>query len=133
MDHSRPIRWREGMFLRPHHMQHHDLYVEARETARLGVAESLGWGLLELDVQEDALKNFTLSVRSLRAVFPDGTLVDVPGNASLPSRSFETLSRDVGRPLDVFFGVRAREERRPQVSLDGGGTRYAVRELEVYD
>ena len=31
----KPVRWKEGMFLRPQHFQQLDLYLEARENCRL--------------------------------------------------------------------------------------------------
>lgn len=132
----KPIRWKEGMFLRPHHLQQFELYLESRESSRVQTLESYGWGLARLELRSEALANFTLDVAALQAVTPDGALIDVPGNGRLPSRSFEQFMTEPGKPLDVYLGVRAREERRPQVQPPTGGTgasRFLPVEREVFD
>lgn len=132
----RPLRWKEGMFLRPHHLQQYDRYLESREIAYLNAVEHYGWGLAELEIQEESLANFVLAVRSLRAVLPDGTLVDVPGNARIPGRTLDKKSFEAGRPVDVTIGVRRLEERRPQTAGNGaaaGQARFLTVSEEVYD
>ncbi len=136
MSSLRPLRWKEGMFLRPHHMQQHDLFLESRDVAYLQGLEHYGWGLIGLEIQEDSLNNFVLAVKSLRAVFPDGTLVDVPGNARLPSRTLDKNAVEAGLPLNITVGVRRLEGRRPQAPEDGGAAgeaRFAAVTEEVYD
>lgn len=133
----KPLRWKEGLFLRPHHFQHLDLYLESRENNRLTALESFGWGLLQMDLDDDSLSNFVLKIESLRAVLPEGSYIDVPGNAKIASRSFEALMTEVGKPLDVALGVRAPDERGPHTLQDGGGgagdARFAAMEEEIYD
>ncbi len=133
----RPVRWREGMFLRPHHFQQLELFVEAREIARVRALSAQAWGLLYLEINEASLDNFTLDLSALRAVLPDGTLIDFPGNASLPDRDLSAQMTEAGRSLEVRVGVRRREERAGQTEDgDGAGkrqTRYLVREGEVFD
>ena len=132
----KPMRWKEGMFLRPQHFQQYDLYLENREFSRFQSLESFGWGLLQCEIDEDALTNFVFDVKRLAAVLPDGALVDVPGNARIGGRPFDALMKEVGRPLDVVLGVRTRDDRGPQTTSDGEGTsdtRYVASEEEVYD
>ncbi len=132
----RPVRWTEGMFLRPHHFQQLELFLESRDMARAQALSAHAWGLLHLEVDEAALDNFTLDLSALRAVLPDGTLVDFPANAALPSRDLSERMTEAGRPLDVRVGVRRRQERTPQSPGSGGEatqTRYTVRETEVFD
>ena len=123
------------MFLRPHHLQQHDLFVESREIGYFKAIDHFGWGLIRMELQEDSLDNFVLAVRSLRAVMPDGTLIEAPGNAQLPSRTFDPKAYEVGRPLPVAIGVRQMEERRSQAAGEGtpGETRFVSVAEEVYD
>ena len=114
----RPVRWKEGMFLRPHHFQQFDLFLESRETARLRALDAHSWGVSHLEIHPEALGNFAFHVAQLRVILPDGTYLDVPENAQLPVRSFERLLTEPGKPLTVYLGVRAREERRAQVRKD---------------
>ena len=77
MEPLRPVRWREGMFVRPHHFQQFDLYLEARQIAYHQALVGNGWGVVRMELAEDLLANYTFEVKSLRAVLPDGTLVVV--------------------------------------------------------
>jgi type VI secretion system protein ImpJ len=87
------VRWQVGQTLLPEHFRAQDesLSAEARLHAelfglpRLGVA-SLAWS-------EAMLAEGSLSISSLTAVLPGGFLVDVPGNAALPSFSLEATGR----------------------------------------
>lgn len=136
MKHLKPVRWKEGMFLRPQHLQQYDLYLESREATRFEMYESHGWGLVHLELNESSLRNFVLSVERLRAVLPDGTLVDVPGNAVLPERPFDESVLEPGRPLQVSVGVRLVDPNQAQVPLstsDDGHPRYRVVDEEVND
>jgi type VI secretion system protein ImpJ len=124
------------MFLRPHHLQHYDLYLESREIGYLHALENYGWGLIRLEIQEDALDNHLLSVKALRAVLHDGTLIEVPGNARLPSRQIDKKVVEVGRTLDVSVGIHNVDERRPHAAPEGetpGLARYAPVTEEIYD
>ena len=135
MEKLRPVRWKEGMFLRPHHLQQHDLYVESREAGRAQASGPYAWGLARLELDEDSLTNYVLSARRLRAVLPDGTLVDVPGNARLATRGFKELLRS-DQPLPVFLGLRSLEERRAHTAVEGDGQgefRYAAASEPTYD
>jgi hypothetical protein len=131
MEPLRPVRWREGMFVRPHHFQQFDLYLEARQIAFFQSLVGNGWGLARMELAEDLLANYTFEVKSLRAIMPDGTLVDVPGNGRLPGRTLDPKQLDLGSPREVLLGVRRVEERRPRRSsrdpdgrdaLPAGGT-----------
>jgi type VI secretion system protein ImpJ len=132
----KPIRWKEGMFLRPQHLQQFELFLESRENNRLKTLENHSWGLAHLKVRTEALENYNFDAAELQAVLSDGTLVSVPDNGRLPMRSFESFLVESGKPLTVYLGVRAREERRPQVLQEAEGqstSRFMSVEQDVYD
>jgi type VI secretion system protein ImpJ len=132
----RPLRWKEGLFLRPHHLQQLDLFLESRDIGYLMALEHFGWGLVRCEFQDDSLNNFVLAIKSLRAVLPEGTLVDLPGNARLPARRLDRKAYDAARPLDVAVGLRRLEDRRPLAAPDGsapGQARFKTVTAEVYD
>jgi len=133
---QKPMRWKEGMFLKPQHFQQYDLYVESREIGRFHAVESFGWGLLHLQLDESALDNYVFSISALRAVLPNGTLVDYPETANIASREFGELMKEVGQGLDVSVGVKAQDDRGPWTAgaaSGAGDTRYLPAEEEVYD
>jgi type VI secretion system protein ImpJ len=132
----KPVRWREGLFLRPQHFQQQDRYWAACDQLKAKAYHHFEWGLVDVELNEDALNNFTLEVRRLRAVLRDGSFVDVPGNARPMYRDFEDRMSEIGKPLDVSFGVRARGERGPETSDGERGTedrRYIADQEDVYD
>ncbi|HKB08641.1 MAG TPA: type VI secretion system baseplate subunit TssK [Candidatus Polarisedimenticolia bacterium] len=136
MEKLRPVRWKEGMFLRPHHLQQHDVYVESRESGRPQGLDPYAWGIQKIELDEDALSNYVVSVKRLRAVLADGTLLDVPRNSRLPNRPFKEFLSRSDRPLNVSIGVRVLEERRAQTAPEGDGksdTRFIVMNEPVYD
>jgi type VI secretion system protein ImpJ len=132
----KPMRWKEGMFLRPQHFQQYDLYLENREFSRFQCLERFGWGLLQAEIDQEALSNFVFDVKRLTAVLPEGALVDVPGNARIGRRPFDALMKEVGRPMDVAVGARATDTRGPLTAGDGemaGEARFVASEEEAYD
>ena len=136
MDTLRPVRWREGMFLRPHHFQQLELNLDALQVARVRALEPHAWGLVRLELDPEALTNFTIAVKALRAVFPSGALVDVPSNARVPSREVAAQLRGGGQTVDVHLGIRGREDRVPQARPDGPEAslgRFTIVEHETLD
>ncbi len=126
------VLWREGMFLFPQHLQ-----AFARELhSRLHLAGSLGlvgnWGLLELDVDEEALEGDVLALRKATVVFRDGSLAAFPANASVEQREF--AEHFTGPELDVYLAVPAAQSGVPQIGADDGRLhRYRVLREEVQD
>lgn len=110
--------------------------VEARQIAYIQALFGNGWGLVRMELAEDLLANYTFEVKSLRAILPDGTLVDVPGNGRLPGRTLDPKQLDLGTPREILLGVRRVEERRPLALESGPGrgeTRFLPVEEEVFD
>jgi len=91
---SGKVLWGEGLFLRPHHFQQQDQYHEQRLHASLGAVHPFAWGVQHLDVDVDALATGKLRILRLSLRFPDGELVDAPGDDALPA----ALDLDPGAP-----------------------------------
>ena len=98
-----PIAWLEGMFLRPHHLQHHDLYAASRLYALVRSIDPFHWGVREIEIDEEALSDNRIEIVRLDAVLPGGEIVRFPdGNAMVESRAFDPAVESV----DVYLGVR---------------------------
>jgi len=82
------VHWHEGLFLLPHHLQ----LLQRQVHDAAGAERALGWaypyGVVDARLSGDALERGEVRFERLRAIMPDGTEVDAPGNADL-------------RPLDV--------------------------------
>ena len=79
------VIWSEGMFLRPQHFQQHDRYLEALIEERTRPLRPHSWGLVDLDISEEALRLGRIEVQGCRAVLPDGTTVNIPKGDAPPS------------------------------------------------
>ena len=82
---SAKVLWGEGLFLRPHHFQQQDQYHEQRLHASLRAVHPFAWGVQHLDVDSEALATGKLRILQLSLRFPDGELVDAPGEDVLPA------------------------------------------------
>ncbi|HEX8436713.1 type VI secretion system baseplate subunit TssK [Archangium sp.] len=87
------VRWQVGQTLLPEHFRAQDeaLSAEARLHAELSGLPQVG--IASLAWSEALLAEGSLSISLLTAVMPGGFLVNVPGNAALPSFSLEATGR----------------------------------------
>lgn len=133
MSSNNKIAWSEGLFLRPHHFQQQDRFVERYVETRCQPLRSHSWGLTELELERDLLAIGKLGLRRAAGVFPDGTPFRMPDDEPLPP------------PLDI--GVNVRDQLiylavplRKAGALDAargesqdGLVRHRIDELEVRD
>ena len=119
------VHWHEGMFLRQHHF-----LTEHRQMLRLKHLDGKwnlhhGWGLRSIDLNLDALANFRFSVSSLQARLRDGTLIEVPGDGSLPEIDLKS-ALEGNRKVTVHLAVPVLKSGQPNVSERGAadGARY---------
>ena len=87
------VRWQVGQTLLPEHFRAQDeaLSSEARLQAALSGLPQVG--IASLAWSEAMLAEGSLSISALTAAMPGGFLVDVPGNATVPSFSLEATGR----------------------------------------
>ncbi len=97
MSKYRKIVWNEGMLLTPHHFQQWDNYHEELLNSRVHSILPYDYGVLDLQVNSEAVANGNFQITNCRAVMPDGLLVNVPDAESVPDL----------RPIGNHFGVEA--------------------------
>ncbi len=78
------VVWSEGLFLRPHHLQQHDRYVEGLIEARVRNVTPYPWGFTALEIDRDMAQQSKFALRRATGVMPDGTPFDMPANSPLP-------------------------------------------------
>ncbi len=81
--HSKVV-WSEGLFLRPHHLQQSDRYLERLIASRTRHVSPYPWGFSHLESDGDLAQQSKFSVRRAVGVMPDGTPFDIPGDSPLP-------------------------------------------------
>jgi len=104
------VRWQVGQTLLPEHFRAQDeaLSSEARLHAELfGLPQT---GIASLTWNEVLLTEGSLSISTLTAAMPGGFLVNVPGNATVPSFSLEATGRaEVSVYLHLMDDTRTTE------------------------
>ncbi|PRA23035.1 type VI secretion system baseplate subunit TssK [Pseudomonas poae] len=129
--HTHKVIWREGMLLRPQHLQHNDRYYH-QQFNRTRLLGSDAWGFLTLDVDVQYLNLGKIVVNQASGVLPDGSLFELSG-------AMEPLvlqvPANVGRqavylalPLATDNQVETREREQNE-----GLARYVACETEVRD
>lgn len=87
------VRWQVGQTILPEHFRAQDEALSAEARLHAGLTGLPQVGIASLAWSEAMLIEGSLSISSLTAVMPGGFLVDVPGNAALPSFSLEATGR----------------------------------------
>jgi len=129
----RPIHWHEGMFLRPHHFQ-----AAQRLSFHVnGLASKwdlhFNWGVRALEIDTDALANYRLEIRRLKARLPDGTMISIPEDGILPTVNLKPVF-EKNQAVTVFLAVPVLRMGHANASNNGGeGARYTLEEAAVED
>jgi type VI secretion system protein ImpJ len=130
---TRAVHWYEGMFLGPQHLQAAERYESAqrRKGARWGLRYN--WGLQALELNQAALANHRLEIRALQACMPDGTLIDLPEDGSLPTLDL-TGALEGERSVKVFLAVPSyRTGRANAAEEQRDGARYLLDTQDIED
>ena len=78
------VVWSEGLFLRPHHLQQSDRYMENLVESRVRHVTPYPWGFSTIEIDRDLAQQSKFSVRRATGVMPDGTPFDIPGSSPPP-------------------------------------------------
>lgn len=134
---KKPI-WTEGLFVSEHHLQQQDLYHEEMVDERFEALGRPSWGVLDLQVDADALVQGQLVLNRVRAILPDGTAVNCGGgdsDAPVPvSRDIHSKFGPNVKALPVYLVVPSRSPVRGNLGKEGTSTgRYVQEKSEVAD
>ena len=99
------VHWSEGMFLRPHHLQAGQRWLENALRAGLDATRPYAWGFLSLEIAPAPLEKLTLRLDACVARLKDGTWVKIPENTVVPPLDFEKAFDAVRGPLDIYLGI----------------------------
>jgi type VI secretion system protein ImpJ len=130
------VVWSEGMYLGPHHFQAQSRYFE--DSIRFAVSSLWyqPYGLLGYALDEDALRNGTLSLVHARGIFPDGMPFLMPESDALPAaRPVADLFPPTRDRLGVLLAVPQRKPngRNCAIATDGADSRYVAEIRAVCD
>ncbi len=132
---SQGVHWHLGMFLRPQHFQASQRHVEQLIDRNARWDCHYTWGLRKIELDEDALANNRLVIRSLQARLHDATLVSVPEDGVLPACDLKAaLAR--APAVTVYLAVPVLQLARANAAVAGGEpglVRYLVEEQPLED
>ncbi len=124
----RKIVWNEGMLLTPHHFQQWDNYYDELLNSRLASLVPYEWGVLDLQINNEALANGYINLARCRAVMPDGLSVNVPqGDAAPDPRPVEGHFDAAEEYLEVFLAVPAKRAGAANFQTNGAAASQNVR------
>ncbi|MBO0904358.1 type VI secretion system baseplate subunit TssK [Jiella sonneratiae] len=139
------VAWTEGLFLRQHHLQQSDRYLEKLIDCRVRHLTPYPWGFAELEIDPDLAQQSKFGLRRASGIMPDGTPFDMPGVSPLPGpvdvkedagNLFAWLSLPAalvdGRELDMAeAGSASRYVRELQTVVDSAAASPAEEAIEV--
>jgi type VI secretion system protein ImpJ len=127
------VIWFEGLFLRPHHFQQHDRYLEDYVEGRTRSLHNHSWGFTELTLDKDQLSIGKVAIASAQGVFPDGTPFSIPDD-DRPPPPLDLVSSVRECRVHLALPARRLAEREFEGSDQGEGlARYVAREFETPD
>lgn len=81
---AKPIHWAEGLFLEPQHLQRAQVLTQQQTWQTLSLCFEYAYGLIDLEIDEEALEAKRIVLTKLAAIMPDGTQISMPGNCHVP-------------------------------------------------
>ena len=84
MSQYRKIVWNEGMLLTPHHFQQWDNYYEELLNSRVRSIKPFEYGVMDLQINREAIANGNFQITNFSGVLPDGLLINVPDAEAVP-------------------------------------------------
>jgi type VI secretion system protein ImpJ len=127
------VLWSEGMFLRVQHFQQFDRYVEKLVRMRAEGVHAHGWGLTQVDVNQELLATGKVVLSSARGVLRDGTPFSLPDDADPPA---PLEPSETTRNATVYLALPVRQPGRPDFPgsrADGMVTRFTAAEYPAPD
>jgi type VI secretion system protein ImpJ len=110
------VNWSEGLFLRPHHLQQADRYVENLLESRTQHITPYPWGFALLEVDRDLAQQSKFALRRGAGVMPDGTVFDFPSDSPSPA-PIEAPETAAGQLVWLAMPAKANNSR--EVAQDG--------------
>ncbi len=122
------VVWQEGMYLGPHHFQAQARYFE--DNIHFGISSLWfePYGFVGYKLNEDALRNGTVSLIHARGTFPDGLPFQMPESDPLPQPlSIAELFPPTSEHLTILLAVAPYRAGGVNCSLNGGGATQSAR------
>ncbi len=109
------------MLLTPHHFQQWDNYYEELVNSRSRAANPFDYGILDLQINREAISNGDFQIINCHAVFPDGLMVNVPDAEGVPDlRPIGDHFHPEKEKLGVHLVIPAKKMGEANYQANGG-------------
>jgi len=126
------VHWTEGLFLRPHHLQQSDRYLENALESRTRHVTPYPWGFAALEIDRDLAQQSKFALRRAAGVMPDGGLFDFPAECPPPA-PITTPETAAGQLIWLTMPARADNFREVSAEQTENAARYVVGAETVID
>ncbi len=131
MSKYRKIVWNEGMLLTPHHFQQWDNYYEDLLDSRIRSIKPYEYGILDLQINREAVANGNFQMINCHAVLPDGLLLNVPDTEAVPDlRPVGDHFHPEAERLGVHLAIPARKKGEANFQANGAKANINLRFLQ---
>jgi type VI secretion system protein ImpJ len=131
MSKYRKIVWNEGMLLTPHHFQQWDNYHEELLNTRVRSVLPYEYGVLDLQINNEAVANGNFQMTACHAVLPDGLTVNVPDAEAVPDlRPVKDHFHPEQEKLGVHLAIPARKMGEANFQANGAKANLNLRYLQ---
>lgn len=131
MSRYRKIVWNEGMLLTPHHFQQWDNYYEELLNSRVRSMMPFEYGVIDLQVNREAVANGNFQLLNCHAVMPDGLMVNVPDAEGIPDlRQVGDHFKPEAERLGVHLAIPAKKMGEANFQANGAKTNINIRFLQ---
>ena len=131
MSKYRKIVWNEGMLLTPHHFQQWDNYYEDLLDSRIRSIKPFEYGILDLQINREAIANGNFQIINCRAVLPDGLMLNVPDTEAVPDlRPVGDHFHPEAERLGVHLAIPAKKKGEAKFQANGTKSNANLRFLQ---
>lgn len=130
------LHWADGLFLQPHHLQNLQRSVFEYSRKNRTIYMPYPYGLIDFDIDVDALASFRVIVKRFSAVMPDGMEISMPGNVVLPPLDLSVTLKDHFENIMIYLAVPLWSEfdaNQSDGSLSGAKRLFSTVERFVRD
>lgn len=131
MSKYRKIVWNEGMLLTPHHFQQWDNYHEELLNSRVRSVLPFEYGVLDLQINNEAIANGNFQITNCHAVLSDGLMINVPDAEAVPDlRPVGDHFPPEAERLGVHLAIPARKTGEANFQANGAKASANLRFLQ---
>ncbi len=130
------IHWADGLFLQPHHLQRFQRSMKLRLHAERSFYLPHTCGLIDFEIDSDALANYRVVVKHVSAVMPSGEEISMPGNSVIPPLDLSVELETHREEFTVYLALPLWSEHDANLSEDGDSRskrQFSIHETQLRD